>query len=237
MQMQVPEKFELLAGECGGRLYAVGGSVRDFLRGLPAGEGTDWDLASPCTQEELLSAAKRVGLTATAVYPRTGTVKLSDGEGLACELTRFRHDRYTAGVHAPAEVEFTEDICVDARRRDFRCNAVYYDISAKKFIDPLGGIGDIAQKILRTVAPALQVFGEDGLRLMRLARQAAQTGFTPDSECLEGAREHAALIRDIASERVFHELMLLLHADEKSGDPASPYRGLCILRETGVQWG
>ncbi len=232
MQRVLPQNFIELAKGCPKPLYLVGGCVRDFLRGLPVTEKSDFDIASACTQEEIVAAAERAGFAVKAVYPRTGTVKL-EGE-IACEFTRFRHDAYETGAHAPVSVEFTEDIAVDARRRDFCCNAVYYDISGRKFVDPLGGIEDIHHKILRTVAPAEQVFGEDGLRLMRLARQAAQTGFSPDAECLAGAKLHASLIRDIAAERIYHELMLLLHADEIQGENDAPYRGLCILRDTGV---
>lgn len=231
--MILPEKFIALAEKCPRPLYLVGGSVRDFLCGSLAAD-PDWDMASSCTQEEFVAAANGAGFSVKAVYPRTGTVRIADKSGLSAEFTRFRHDSYKKGRHTPVNVEFTDDIEVDARRRDFCCNAVYYDISAQKFVDPLGGIEDIRNKILRTVAPADKVFGEDGLRVMRLARQAAQTGFTPDRESLAGARHHAQLIRGIAPERVCNELMLLLFSDEKKQEKAAPYRGLCILRDTGV---
>ena len=98
----------------------------------------------------------------------------------------------------------------------------------------MGGIPDIKKRILRTVAPAKKVFGEDGLRLMRLARIAAETGFSPDEECLEGARANHMLIRDIVPERIFQELSRILLSDEKAGGEDGPYRGLCLLRDTGV---
>ncbi len=233
MREILPKSFLKLADACPFPLYVVGGSVRDRLAGFPRREA-DWDICAAGSDEELISAATTCGFTVRALYPRTGTVKLEDEEGVACEFTRFRYDAYEKGVHAPSSVVFTDDIVLDAKRRDFCCNAVYYDIKADSFLDPLGGIGDINEKKLRTVAPSRKVFGEDGLRLMRLARQAAQTGFLPDEACLEGARENASLIRDIVPERVYAELMLLLHADEKLGDRAAPYRGLCILKETGV---
>jgi tRNA nucleotidyltransferase (CCA-adding enzyme) len=69
---------------------------------------------------------------------------------------------------------------------------------------------------------------------MRLARQCAVLGFSPDEETLRGATQHADLIKDIAPERIFTELNLLLHADKKYGVQDGPYRGLCILRDTGV---
>ncbi len=234
MRKILPERFIKLAEKCPSPLYLVGGSVRDFLFGLPLSERADWDMASPCPAEKFIAAAEETGFTVKAVYPRTGTVKIGDENGLSAEFTQFRRDVYETGAHAPVSVEFTDDIAVDARRRDFRCNAVYYDISAQKFVDPLDGTADIRGRVLRTVAPAAQVFGEDGLRLMRLARQAAQTGFSPDEECLAGAKEHSKLIGDIVPERIYSELMLILHSDEKRGESSAPYRGLCVLKDIGV---
>ena len=234
MKKNIPENLIKLADVCQHSLYIVGGSVRDFLLGYTLGENADWDLSSPMCEEELLNAARVCGFTVRAVYRNTGTVKLEDEKGNGYEFTRFRSDKYVRGIHTPTEIIFTEDITLDAVRRDFCANAVYYDIKKGEFVDPLNGIADIEQKILRTVAPAKKVFGEDGLRLMRLARFAAQIGFTPDKDCLEGAREHAALIRDIVPERIFAELSMLLHADEKHGLKDGPYQGLKILHQTGV---
>ena len=207
--------------------------MRDHLAGRDL-KNTDWDLASAASDEEFTAAVRACGFIVRAVYPATGTVKVEDADGTGYEYTRFRSDKYVRGVHTPAEICFTDDIARDARRRDFCANAVYYDIAADRFADPLGGIPDIRARVLRTVAPAEKVFGEDGLRLLRLARIAAQTGFSPDGECLAGAKKNAALIRDIVPERIFHELELLLHADERAGGADGPYRGLCVLRETGV---
>ncbi len=234
MREIIPYNLIKLADVCHDSLYIVGGSVRDRLCGFPAPERIDWDIASPCTEEELLAAAQTCGFLVTAVYSRTGTIKLKDPDGVDYEFTRFRSDEYVRGEHVPARIRFTQDIALDARRRDFCADAVYYDIRADKYVDPLGGMQDIAQHKLRTVAPAERVFGEDGLRLMRLARLAAQTGFSPDEECLAGARHNRALIRDIVPERIFHEMELLLHADEKPGGQNGPYRGLALLRATGV---
>ncbi len=233
MKAFLPESLQKLAQETGKPLYLVGGSVRDFLLGI-LGETPDFDLASPCTEDELIAAAEKCGFSVRAVYRNTGTVKLEDDGGRGYEFTRFRSDRYVRGEHRPSETVFTEDIALDARRRDFCANAVYYDVKQGEFVDPLGGIGDIERKILRTVAPAEKVFGEDGLRLLRLARIAAQIGFSPDKECLSGAKGNCGLIADIVPERIFTEMDLLLHADGKHGEKDGPYRGLKILESTGV---
>ncbi len=234
MKALLPQNLIRLAEALPAPLYLVGGSVRDFLSGYPLRASTDWDISSPAKEGEVLKAAEACGFTVRAVYEAMGTVKLEDGDGVGYEYTRFRSDKYVRGMHAPAEVCFTEDIATDARRRDFRANAVYYDIKSDTFCDPLGGMEDIREKRLTAVREAALVFGEDGLRLMRLARIAAEIGFAPDEACLAAAREHASLIGDIYPERVFFELRLLLHADQKHGDGTAVSRGLTILKETGV---
>ncbi len=232
MQKILPEELKTLANVCPKPLYVVGGSVRDFLAGL-APAARDWDICSPLPAEEFAGLAKAQGFAVKAVYRNTGTVKLQ-GKESDYEYSCFRSDKYVRGNHVPAEIFFTEDIALDARRRDFTANAVYFEIAKNAFVDPLEGIPAIAQKRLTTVAPAKKVFGEDGLRLMRLARQAAQIGFTPDGECLQGARANAALIQDISPERIFDELVAILTAEQKCGISGAPYRGLRLLSETGT---
>lgn len=228
----IPEKLNRLAKECPYPLYAVGGIVRDWLAGLRSSK-TDIDICAPADSGDFVRRAEAAGFGVKSVYKNTGAVKLcADGEDY--EFTCFRSDEYVRGEHTPARTFFTEDITLDARRRDFTCNAVYYDIAAGKITDPLGGAEDIKNKIMRTVAPAEKVFGEDGLRLMRLARISGQTGFLPSAECLDGAKKNAGLVRDVSAERIYAELELLLHADCKYGARLGHYAGLKILEETGV---
>ena len=214
-------------------LYVVGGSVRDFLAGLTP-KSSDLDICSPMLPDEFLPIALACGFTAQSVYRHTGTVKLSDKDGVDYEYTCFRSDKYVRGEHTPSAIFFTDDMTLDAKRRDFTCNAVYYDIQKGVFVDPLQGIAAIQEKRLTTVDKAQKVFGEDGLRLMRLARQAGQLGFSPDEECFNGAQQNASMILDISPERVFTELMLLLTADEKYGNALGHYEGLCLLEKIGV---
>ena len=233
MQSILPQKLRALAQNLPAPLYGVGGFVRDFLGNLHAAN-PDIDICGPMLAEEFASYAIGAGLTPQAVYKHTGTVKLTDNEGHDFEYTCFRHDKYVRGEHTPAEIYFTEDISLDSRRRDFTVNAIYYEIAAGRFVDPLGGIPAIGEKRLTTVDRAQKVFGEDGLRLMRLARFAGQLGFAPDENCLQGAIENAALIEDISPERIFAELTQILRADEKYGVIDGHYQGLLTLERIGV---
>ncbi len=233
MRTILPEKLNFLAEKCPKPLYVVGGFTRDFL-GKRQATAADIDICGCMLAEDFASYAQSAGLTAQAVYKHTGTVKLTDGAGNDFEYACFRSDKYVRGEHTPAEIYFTEDIELDARRRDFTCNAVYYDIAADRFVDPLGGIAAIQEKRLTTVDKAEKVFGEDGLRLMRLARFAGQLGYTPDDECLAGAKLNASMIDDIVPERIYAEFMQVLRADEKYGEADGHYRGLKVLEEIGV---
>lgn len=227
-----PQQLKNLAKNCAFPLYVVGGTCREFLCGMKP-EVRDYDICAPALPQDFADVATKCGFEVCSVYKNTGTVKLRcAGEGY--EFTSFRSDRYVRGLHVPAEIYFTDDIQLDARRRDFTCNAVYYDICAGQFVDPLGGIEDIKTKTVRTVADADKVFGEDGLRLMRLARMCGMLGFTPSADCLEGARRNAALISDISAERVFAELNGILLADEKYGVRYGHYNALKILHASGV---
>ena len=232
MRELLPKKLQNLAKRCPESLYVVGGSVRDYLAKLSP-TIHDWDICSPLSAEQFSEVAAQNGFFVQAIYRNTGTVKISDGKS-DYEYSCFRSDKYIRGTHVPVEIFFTTDITLDAKRRDFTANAVYYNIAKDTFIDPLGGIPAIQEKRLTTVDNAKKVFGEDGLRLMRLARQAAQLGFEPDEECLAGAKENAHLIQDISPERIFEELVTILTADQKCGIVGAPYHGLQLLEKTGV---
>lgn len=230
----LPESLIFFAEKSPAPIYAVGGIVRDFLAGFDIKKGADIDICAPIKSEDFISLAKENGFTVTSVYKTTGTVKLMDNADFSLEFSPFRTDKYIRGEHTPLETFFTTDIFSDARRRDFTANAVYYDIKANSYVDPLGGIKAIGEKRLSTVAPADKVFGEDGLRLMRLARFTAETGFSADGECLAGAKKNAALIRDIHPERIWTEISAILLADQKHSLPYAQYFGLKALDDTRV---
>lgn len=223
-----------LAARLDKNLYLVGGIVRNFL--IDGKLSGDLDLASANTAEEL-SRALGKEFSVAAVYPRTGTIMFKDAEGRHYEHTTFRGEEYEAGgAHTPARTFFTDDIVADALRRDFKCNAVYYDLKNGAFADPLGGMEDIKNKKLDTVAAPQKVFSSDGLRLLRLCRFAGELGFCPTKEVKEGARKYARNIDDIAAERIFAELSAMLVSDTKYAfsDQKGHYVSLKLCHEIGV---
>ena len=234
MQIILPKNLKILSDHCASPIFIVGGYVRNYL--IDGSLSEDIDIAAALSAKDLISAAKDCGFTVVAEYKRTGTVVISDGER-KYEYTRFRTDFYgTGGGHQPVRSEFTDDITLDAKRRDFKCNAVYYDIKSENIVDPLGGISDIHDKVLDTVISPEKVFCSDGLRLMRLARFAAELGFSVRDEVMVKAKEYAKNIRDISPERILEELKKILVADTKYAfsDRTGHYTGIKILEKIGV---
>lgn len=214
-------------------LYAVGGVVRNYL--IDGSVSEDVDLAAAIPVEILSEALFLHGFKIVAEYKRTGTVVFSDGEK-RYEYTAFRREKYVGGEHVPAVTEFTDNILEDALRRDFKCNAVYFNLKSGEIVDPLGGVKDIENKVLDTVCSPFKVFSNDGLRLMRLARFAGELNFKPTEETLSGAKKFANNINAISPERIYAELIKILQSDTKYpfSDPCGHYSGLEILNKTTV---
>ncbi|MBQ3116673.1 MAG: CCA tRNA nucleotidyltransferase [Clostridia bacterium] len=214
-------------------IYAVGGVVRNFL--IDKSISLDVDLAGDLLPEQVGFVAVKFGFKVVCEYKKTGTLVFTDGKR-RYEFTSFRTEKYHGGEHCPYEVTRTSSIKEDALRRDFKCNAIYYDLKNGEFVDVLKGMADVENRVIDTVASPSEVFSHDGLRLMRLARFCAELNFTPTSEVLEGARKNCGNIKDISPERIFAELRLILKADKKYAfsNPNGHYVALKILDETRV---
>ena len=199
----------------GHRAWIVGGAVRDLALGRPV---TDVDMATTATPDEiegLFEATKPVGRA-------FGTVLVPLGR-IAVQLTTLRAEgAYSDGRH-PDHVRFGTTVEEDAARRDFTCNALFLDPLDDTLLDPEGGLADLAAKRLRSVGDPMQRFGEDGLRLVRMARFAAALELEADPEVLEAARQSAANLDRISRERILAELERIF------GGP-DPVRAIAILR-------
>ena len=229
MPVNIPENLTALASLFPVPLYAVGGFVRDSLLGF---NQSDIDVASSLPPEKVKSL-----LSGTEYEVKDGSKKLftliiKHGD-FSYEYTTFRKDSYTSG-HRPISVVAVTDIKEDALRRDFKINAIYYDIKNACLADPLNGIGDLNSKIISTTRAPEDVFGEDGLRLMRLARIASSIGFSIDEKTLDGAKRNALLINEISPERIKDELNKILIADTFYGKQNAQVNGLKILNDIGV---
>ena len=190
-------------------LHLTGGCVRNMLLGVPA---SDIDVCAPLPVDEVISRLEGSAFSCGKVYRRTGTLAISRAEsGESYEYAVFRTEKYAAG-HTPESVSFCARPEEDALRRDFTINSIYYDISNGKIIDPLGGIPDLENKLIRAHDPE-RIFADDGLRLLRMVRFAAQLGFRAEPKTLETAARMGFKLSEITRERIAEEFLKILYAD------------------------
>ncbi len=227
MEVFIPEAVKRLAAAAGTPIYLVGGCVRNAYAGLG---DTDVDLCGPLIATALnLPRGARVKI----VNYRLGTALITFMGG-SYEYTPFRLEKYAeGGGHTPTEVKFTTSIEADAMRRDFTVNSIYVNAATGEIKDPVGGIADIERKVLRSYAPE-RTFASDGLRLLRLVRLAAETGYKIDGGTARAAMASAANLKDISGERKREELEKILAADLRYGVPDAHYRGLKLMQKLGL---
>ena len=208
----------------GFQLALVGGPVRDALLGRL---GNDLDFTTDAHPHETKKILKTWADNVWDTGIVFGTVAAKRGE-TTVEVTTYRTEKYEEDSRKP-DVEFGLTIEGDLSRRDFTVNAMALELTTKepKFIDPFGGIDDLAKKILRTPASAQQSFTDDPLRMMRAARFASQLNFEIHPDVLHAMQTMTSRISIISAERIRDEFVKLLMSD-------NPRFGITILVDTGL---
>lgn len=190
--------------EAGGEVRIVGGAVRNALLGERI---HDIDMATTLTPEQVVAAADAAGLKTVATGIEHGTVTvISDSNGF--EVTTLRHDVETDG--RKATVAFTDDWASDAARRDFTLNALYCSADGQVF-DPVGGLGDLATRMIRFVGDPQARIQEDYLRILRFFRFISQYGRDEvDADGLAACRQLQNGLKQLSRERIGQETCKLL---------------------------
>lgn len=207
----------------GHQLALVGGPVRDVLMGRD--HRGDLDLTTSARPEQILELLEGWADTTWDVGIRFGTVGCRRGDHIL-EITTYRSEEYDPQSRKP-EVTFGDTLEGDLGRRDFTVNAMALRVPSMEFVDPYGGVNDLAAKVLRTPGTAEQSFSDDPLRMMRAARFSAQLGFTVADDVVDAMTAMAERITIVSAERVREELVRLVLA------PA-PRGGLTLLVDTGI---
>ncbi|MFD5080679.1 CCA tRNA nucleotidyltransferase [Streptomyces sp. NPDC058371] len=216
--------------EAGFSLALVGGSVRDALLGRL---GNDLDFTTDARPEDVLKIVRPWADAVWEVGIAFGTVgvqkdaRVGDAQqSFQIEITTYRSEAYDRTSRKP-EVSYGDSIEEDLARRDFTVNAMAVALPEKEFIDPHGGLDDLAARVLRTPGTPEESFSDDPLRMMRAARFAAQLDFEVAPEVVAAMTDMAERIEIVSAERVRDELNKLILA-------AHPRKGLTLLVDTGL---
>jgi len=219
----IPEKVKRMMAvfeKNRGEIYVVGGAVRDLLLGRKV---KDWDFATNFTPEKM----KKLFAKNSFCNNRFGTLSIVGKNKEIFEVTTYRKEVGYSDKRHPDKVIWGESLEDDLARRDFTINALALDSRGKKVIDLYEGREDLKKKLIRAVGSADRRFGEDALRMMRAVRIAAYLGFTIEKKTFEAIIKNAALIKQVAGERICYELFLILLS------PA-PADGIKLLHNCGL---
>ena len=211
MQIKISKNLEELA-KLFPELYIVGGYIRNQIMGI---KNDDIDIVSPLTLDEVEALLKDSEYIVKIKSKVLGSAIISCGDE-KYEYTTFRKDYYPeGGVHLPERVEFIKSVREDAKRRDFACNSIYYDIKNDKLYDFYDGINDIKRRIIKTVETPDEIFCHDGVRILRLFRFQCELNFKIDKQTLESAFKFRDNLKDVSGERVVYEITRILHSGSK----------------------
>lgn len=192
--------------ESGYSAYLVGGCVRDLLLGQ---KPKDFDVATDAHPEEIRKIFKNCRL----IGRRFRLAHVFFGREII-EVATFRthhenseeqHGKMRDGMIIRDNVYGTiED---DAWRRDFRMNALYYNIADFSIVDYTGGMKDIANRILHMIGEPEQRYHEDPVRLLRTIRFLAKLDISISPETEEPLIRLSYLLGHVSSARLYQEVL------------------------------
>ena len=188
--------------------YIVGGAVRDLLLGI---HPKDFDIATNATPQEIKYVfnkdcriiGKRFRL-AHVYYNRE-----------MYEVATFR-GATTQGERIIKQGQIIRDnvygsIDQDALRRDFTCNALYYDIENANILDYCNGVNDIKNRKLRFIGEDNQRIIEDPIRMIRAIRFQVKLGLNISNELRAAILAQYETLTNVSLARLFDELVKLFH--------------------------
>lgn len=189
--------------------YWVGGAVRDRMLGRNI---ADIDCATDARPSQTLSVLKEMNLPSYKAGEKFGTIGVAAEPG-KIEITTFRTESRYKDFRRPSKVSFVSDPELDATRRDFTVNAMFYDPLTGQIMDFYGGAKDLASRKLNFVGNADQRIKQDPLRMLRAARLSCQLNFAVSAKARGAIAKNSPLIKKISWQRIKDEMDKLLQTE------------------------
>jgi poly(A) polymerase len=204
--------------------YLVGGSVRDLLLGkIPK----DFDVATNAHPHEINALFKNsrvIGRRFRLVYVFFKGRKI-------IEVSTFRSQSEFEEVQTDEgdiiRIDSFGTPEEDALRRDITINGLFYNIADFSIIDYVGGMADLERRVIRTIGDPDERFQQDPVRMIRVIRHAARTGFSIKDETYQAILQHREEIRKCSPSRLRDEFLREL----KEGVAGS---SLQLMLQTGL---
>jgi poly(A) polymerase len=183
--------------------YLVGGGVRDLLLGkIPK----DFDVVTDAHPQQirgLFRNSRQIGARfrlAHVYFPGGKYIEVSTfrrrSEFEEADNGDFHQSENTFGT--PAE---------DAFRRDITINGIFYNIADLSIVDYVGGMEDLRAGIIRCIGDPEEKFIQDPVRMIRVIRHAARTGFDIEEETYQSLLRHVEKVRRCSPARLREEFL------------------------------
>jgi len=202
--METINEIAIKIKNVGGCLYLVGGAIRDSLLGKSIHD-EDYCVTGITDEQfkEIFPEANIRG-KAFSVFDINGK-----------EFALARKEIKIGKGHKEFKIKTDSQITIedDLARRDITINSIAKNILTGEIIDPFNGREDLKNKIIR--ATTLH-FKEDPLRVYRVARFAAQFGFSVENSTIKQMYELKNELETLSKERVFTELKKALETEKPS---------------------
>lgn len=184
--------------------YLVGGSVRDLLLGKTP---KDFDVATNAHPHEINALFRNSRI----IGRRFRLVHVFFKGGKTIEVSTFRSRSEFEEVQTEeGNIIRTDSFgtpAEDAFRRDITVNGLFYNIADFSIIDYVGGMADLERKVIRTIGNPGERFQQDPVRMIRVIRHAARTGFSIEEEAYQAILRHREEIQQCSPSRLRDEFL------------------------------
>ena len=213
--------------ELGARPILVGGCVRDHFLNIPV-KDYDVEIFGIDSYETIENSLKKFG-SVKLVGKSFGVLTLRVNK-YDFDFALPRTEKKIGNTHQDFEVITDANLSFKeaAIRRDFTINAIGYDFSKKKFLDPFNGIKDLEKKLIKHIDD--KTFIEDSLRVYRAVGFASRFDFKIEEKTKELCKQiiSSGELEYLPKERIFEELKKLFLKSSR------PSVGFELIRQLGI---
>ena len=190
------------------RIYFVGGVPRDIILNRSP---YDVDFAVKRNIHAIEKLIEHTYNVEKKIKTKFLTTNYILKNGYSINIAHLRKETYPAPASLPV-VQPAYTVKEDAKRRDFTVNAIYIDIYNLRFIDPLNGISDLKNSVLKITYRGS--FRDDPTRIFRAIRYRTRLNLTYEEDTLKELREGVGYIKLLTKQRIINELKRI--AEEKT---------------------
>ncbi len=204
LPIKIIKKIEKKLKEYNGKIYLVGGNVRDLILGNEIASHPD--LVVNVEYEVLVKCLKKAKINFLEIGSKFDSLVVLDS-GFKIDITCMRTDVETDGRWA--KTQFTEDLVKDSNRRDFTFNSIYCDTNGIVY-DPNNGVNDLKKKNVKFIGDIHSRINEDHLRILRFLRFSLLVSGNIEKRKLQICNQNFKKLKKLSFQRRIGELKLIL---------------------------